>query len=74
MIFNSAEFIPAGGIIFAMALSVSMILAKILIKSDKINGPEFVDDFTADAAINHWLTANGGNVSKHLDGHKTSNL
>ena len=39
----------------------------------KINGPELVDDFTADAAINHWLTANGGKVSKHLDGHKTSN-
>ena len=25
------------------------------------------------AAIDHWLTANGCKVSKHLDGHKTSN-
>ena len=39
----------------------------------KINGPVLVDDFIADAAINHWLTANGDKVSKHLDGHKTSN-
>ena len=36
----------------------------------KINGPE-LDDFIADAAINHWLTANGGKVSRHLNGHKT---
>ena len=38
----------------------------------KINGPS-LEEFTADAAIVHWLKNSNSGGSKHLDGHKTPN-